>query len=157
MAKLKVGLKEISKRELYPDGDYTFRIDTVRATRDGTGEGANLIIIKAPDDELIGKRSYLYLMNTETEQFIGLSQLLASLQLLEVPDGEHGEGDTHNLEGLEFDGTITEGLDKKSGGRRNYVNPTYDADWLDEVRNASDDEIGKRLTKKTRKKTSRRA
>jgi len=157
VAKLKVGLREMSKRELLPEGEYKFLINDIRTTKDGSGEGAFLEVVKGPDPELVGRRSYMYLMNLQTEDTPGLSPLLASLQLIYPPDGEYGEGDTHNLIGLEFDAQVVISIDKKTGNDRNYVNPEYDADWLDEVRNASDEEL-ERLAgkKKSRKKAARR-
>lgn len=146
MSKVTDGLKKLAKRDNLPSGEYRFRIDRVGTTRNGDGEGAFLVAIEAPDPELKGKKAYLYLRNFTTELSIGLSQLMASLQLLEVPSGEHGENDTHNFAGLEFDADIIVKPDK-SGNDRSQVTPAYDADWLEEVRNCSEEEMDERIAK----------
>lgn len=152
MAKVTQGLKQLAKRDILPAGAYTFRIERVAVTKNEQGEGAFLTVIKAEEEELVGRKSYLYLYNYETEKGYGLSQLLASLQLEEVPGGDHGESNTQNLVGCEFDANVTIGKDKKTGEDRANVSPEYDSEWLEEVRNRPDDEPKGR---KTKKKTSR--
>lgn len=128
MAKVTTGLKQLSQRENLPEGDYTLKIVKVQETNDKTGEYARCLVIKGPPDTK-GKTTMCYLLNHQTEQAIGLSQLLKSLQMMEVPDGPYGKSDTRNLEGLEFDANIVIGEDKKTKQDRNFVNPSYDVNW----------------------------
>lgn len=146
--KVSEGLRVLSKRELLPEGEYRLKIERVGSTADGTGENAHCVILQGPDVEVRGKKVILYLGSQQANLYIGLSQLLASLQLLRVPDGEHGEGDTHNLEGLDFGANIVVGLDKKTGLERNYVNPIYDAEWYNQV-------MSQQITEETPKKRGR--
>lgn len=141
MVEISAGLKKLAKRDLLPDGEYRFKIDRIGLTKNGNGEGAFLVATKAPEQDLVGKKAYLYLLNMDSGLSIGLTQLLASLELLEVPSGEFGENNTQNLTGLEFDATVTTSADRKTQQDRNNVNPSYDSDWLENVRNMSEKEF----------------
>ncbi len=169
MVQINAGLKKLTKRETLPPGPYSFRITRIIISKPGqgpdkkgTGEGVGLIVTKAQDDELVGNRSYKYILNYVTENCIGLTQILKSLRLLEVPSGEHGENDTQNLIGLEFDAEVTVGPDK-NGVERNEIAPDYDSEWFEEISNCSEEEMEERIEeergggkKKTKKKAAKR-
>ena len=133
MAKVTQGLRDLAKRDLLPEAQYVLRVNKVSLTADKTGETADCIVVKGPDRETHGKHVNLYLQNFPAELSIGLTQLMASLQVTEVPSGEYGESDTHNFIGAEFPANIVIQPDKKTGQDRNYVNPIYDAEWLNKV------------------------
>lgn len=149
MAKITAGLKQLSQSENLPEGDYRLKIVKVRETNDKTGEYASCTVIKGPPDTK-GKNTMCYLLNKVTEQAIGLAQVLKSLQLMEVPDGPYGKSETRNLEGLEFNATISIGEDKKTKQDRNFVNPSYDVDWWNKQLATDDAPKGRKKSTKKR-------
>lgn len=160
MAKVDAGLKQLAKRDNLPAGEYEFLIDRIGVTKSGKGEGAYLKVTKAPDDELIGKRAYLYLFGYHSDICIGLTQLLASKKLLEMPSGEYGENDSGNLKGLKFMADVTIAPDE-NGNERNNVTPQFDTEWLEMIRNLSEEDFDEMLAKEkgrgSKKKASKKA
>ncbi len=153
MTQVKDGLMDLSKQDLLPESsDYVSRILRIAITKKGNGEGAFLQVVSGPPDT-VGKKTYLYLLNTDTGQAIGLSQLLKSLQLTEVPSGQYGDNDTQNLVGVEFEATISIGEDSKTKQDRNNVTPNFDVEWWNAVlANDGEDPNQSTATKRRAKK-----
>lgn len=140
MAKINKGLKELTDRELLPDGEYKFKATGLLETNDGTGELARLLVLKGPDASLKGKSTVMYIYNKVTDQAIGLGHIARALQLEHVSS-------TEDIIGGEFEATVTQDVSKR-GQPVNNVTPHYDAGWWNEFLGAP--------ASRSRKKASRR-
>lgn len=150
MTQVKEGLKELSRPDTLPDSDeYFLKVERIEVTKKGTGEGAFCRVLKGPEDTA-NRVAYLYLLNYESGLAIGLSQLLKSLQMVEVPSGPHGKNDTKNLIGAEFAARLETYEDRDTKQERNRVVPLFDIDWWESV--LADETPKKRSRKKATKR-----
>lgn len=145
MAKVSAGLRELAARDLLPDGEYSVKVTEIFDTNDGTGEMARLLVLKGPEPELKGKSAVMYILNKQTLQAIGLSQIMKAVQLEEIEDSS-------DIVDAEFECTISEGVNKKTGQKVNNVTPHYDTEWWNSYLAESSEDAPRRSKKKTSKR-----
>lgn len=127
MAKVTAGVKSLMESDLIPDAQYNLRVNRVRDA--GSWEVADLGFVNPDDPELVGRRLSYFLGEPSTNNWRGLTDLLKSAQLLEVPKDENGDQDTKtSLVGIEFSARVTRRDGKR--GPENVVYPTIDNDWV---------------------------
>ena len=128
MAKVTDGVKTLMESDLIPDATYRLRVNKVRPA--GSWEVADLGFVNPEDPELVGRRLSYFIGELSTGNWRGLTDLLKSAQLLEVPkDKETGEQDTMKcLDGIEFNARVSRRDGKR--GPENVVYPTFDNDWI---------------------------
>lgn len=146
MAKVGAGLKKLAERDLLPSGEYQFRVTQIIETRDGTGELARLQVLEGPESGLEGKHTVMYILNKETGQAIGLSQIMMAIQM------EDEIEDTNEIVGAEFYANVTEDISKKTQQRVNNVTPIYDEEWWNEFLTRPEGAPSKSKKKASRKR-----
>lgn len=128
MAEVNKGVRELMESDLIPDDDYNFVVNAVRDA--GTWEVADLGFDSPDDPELVGRRLSYFLGQPSTESWRGLTDLLKSAKLMDVPEDEAtGKRDTKiGLIGVKFPGRVR----RRDGNRgpENVVYPIIDPDWV---------------------------
>jgi hypothetical protein len=150
---LKAGWKELHRGEKVPEREYHWKIVGYTAPNDKGSEFVRVQIQKkapkngaAPDEEVVGKTTGVYLGNEQTGVNFGFANLMKSMKL----DGDESiEGP--DLVGLFFDGDAFYREDN-NGVERLNVKPTIDYKWVDTEFDGQDPT--KRSTKTSRRKTS---
>jgi len=160
VAKIAKGLKALQEEGRVPPGDYTGEIKNVDITKNGW-EFANVQIVEAEDDEILGRKVRLFLLNEEQGISIGLQQLMIQQHWDEVPEDEEGERDTRtSLVGVKFPFVLT------YEGAQARVKPALtdeDYEWQRNLMDGSQEEEEeeeerpkKKVASGSKKKTSRR-
>ncbi len=127
MAKVEDKVRDLQKAQLIPEREYDFEVRRVRVTDSGH-EYADLGFVSPPDKEIAGRRVSYWLGNSATLDWRGLTDLLMSAQLTELPLDENGEKDTEtSLPGVAFSGRLAHVETKRGPDVRVY--PNIDYDW----------------------------
>jgi hypothetical protein len=131
MARVTEGLRDLVKSNLIPEDQYDFVVrEVVTGMGDNNWEKVRCNIVNPSEPSLATRRIDYMLGSPDTGDWRGLVQLLEAARLEEVPDGEYGEGDTRNLEGLEFPGRVFHRVGNR--GLEANISPIVDPAWVTE-------------------------
>lgn len=154
MAKITEGLRALAKANLVPEDEYEFTIAKVRiGLGDDNWELADCRFVNPENPSLAVRRISYFLGSPDTGNWNGLQDLLFACELEEVPDGDYGEQETQNLEGVNFRGRVYHGMGKK--GLEAKIAPIVNDAWVQELM-SSEEGPAKRRTKKKAPRRARR-
>lgn len=156
MAKVTQGMAALAKANLVPEDDYDFVVRQV-VTKMGDDEWEKAwCVIENPEEPSLATRRISYMLGSPiTGDWRGLTELIQAAKLTGVPDGDYGDSDTRNLEGVTFPGRIFHRTGNR--GLEAAIRPTIDHDWVAANMDEEGASTGRRRKKATTTKKRRRS
>lgn len=155
MAKVTDGLKSLAKAQLVPEDEYDFKISKVTTNMgDNNWEKVSCVFLNPSEPSLATRRIDHMIGSPDTGDWRGLQQILMAAKLEDVPDGDYGEGDTRNLEGVEFTARVYHGSGRH--GPEAKLSPIIDDEWVQQMMSEDGDEPTTTQRKKRGKKTAKK-